>query len=244
MRRFSLLLALALASPAWGQSIKLPEKVSGQPGDFVTVASEADGAEVRWVSLDAGLKLFPTSLLKDTKTAVVISTVPGKYRLLAYTAKGDKPSDPAICLVVIEGVVPPAPPVPPTPPDPTPPKPPEPPPSPAPIPAPGFRVLMVYETAELSKLPPAQLAVMTAADVRAYLNAKCVKGPDGKTPEWRLWDKDVVTAAEAKLWQDAMARPRKSLPWLIVSDGTRGYEGPLPGTYAEMMKLLKSIGGE
>ena len=240
MVRASAILALALlACPAWGQSVKLPEKVSGQPGDFVTVPSEADGKEVRWVVLDAGLRLFPVNLLKDTRTAVVTSTVPGKYRLLAYTAKGDVPSEPALCLVVIEGTPPPVPPgpVPPTPPDP-----PTPPPSPAPIPEPGFRVLMVYETQD--RLTSAQKSVLMAGDVRTYLNAKCAKGADGRTPEWRLWDKDVDPKNEAPLWQAAFKRPRASYPWVLVSNGTKGYEGPLPATIADMLKLLKSLGGE
>jgi hypothetical protein len=132
----------------------------------------------------------------------------------------------------------------PKPPDPKPPDPPPTPPNPdAPIPADGFRVLLVYESAELANLPREQYSIIFAKQVRDYLNLKCVVGEDGKTKEWRMWDKDVQAGAESKLWQDALKRPRTKTPWLIVSTGKTGYEGPLPATVSDMMKLLKQFGG-
>jgi hypothetical protein len=79
--------------------------------------------------------------------------------------------------------------------------------------------------------------------VRDYLRGKCVVGADGKTSEFRIWDKDVDAAADAKHWQDALKRPRASTPWLIVSDGKSGYEGPLPANVDETLALLKKFGG-
>jgi hypothetical protein len=53
------------------------------------------------------LNVFPAQLLADTKATVVTSVTPGKYRLLAYTATGDLPSEPVIVTIVIgEGVAP------------------------------------------------------------------------------------------------------------------------------------------
>jgi hypothetical protein len=135
------------------------------------------------------------------------------------------------------------PPVPPVPPGPTPPVPPVPP-NPAPIPVAGFRVLMIEESADRAKIPPAQLAAMFDARTRTYLNSKCVTGPDGRTREWRLWDQNSDASNESKLWRDAFARPRQSLPWIIISDGMRGFEGPLPVNTDELLKLLKQYGGE
>lgn len=114
----------------------------------------------------------------------------------------------------------------------------------APITEPGFRVLIVYESKDLSKLPAAQQAILFDQDVRAYLTAKCVKGADGKTSEWRMVDPNVVVAPDSVVWAKALARERKALPWLIVSDGKRGFEGPLPANKADAMKIIKSIGGE
>lgn len=121
--RAGVLLLLLLTAPAWAQSVRLPAEAKGEPGAFVKVPADTDGAHVRWYSPDRGLQLFPVELLKDSKTAVVTATAPGRYRLVAWTAKGDVPSDPAVCVVVIGEPGPepgpgPTPPVPPVPPDP------------------------------------------------------------------------------------------------------------------------------
>lgn len=119
-------------------------------------------------------------------------------------------------------------------------------PSPAPIPAVGLHVLIVYESADLGKMSAAQQAILYAQSIREYLNTKCPAGPDGKTKEWRIWDKDVATDGESKLWQEAMKRPRSATPWIIVSnlDKGGGFEGPLPTNVADALTLLKKFGGD
>lgn len=119
--------------------------------------------------------------------------------------------------------------------------PPGPDPSPPPPPVPGgMRVLMVYETADLGKLPSSQLVVLHGQAVREYLNQKCVKGPDGKTADWRLWDAHVSLENEREIWRNLMARPRTSLPWVHIVGSKKDYSGSLPTTIEEMMTLLKS----
>ena len=83
------------------QSIILPENISGRLGSFIQVEAKTDCKVVEWVLLDAGLELFPVNLLANTKTAVVTSTTPGVYRLLAYGATGDIPTKPAIVNITI-----------------------------------------------------------------------------------------------------------------------------------------------
>ena len=83
------------------QSIILPENITGRPGSFIQVEAKTDCKVVEWVLLDSGLELFPVNLLANTKTAVVTSTTPGIYRLLAYGATGDIPSKPAIVTITI-----------------------------------------------------------------------------------------------------------------------------------------------
>lgn len=229
----AILLLLLLAVPAWSQTIRLPVEVKGDPGTFIRVVADTDGAHVRWYALDSGLALFPVDLLKDSKTAVVIAQAKGRYRLIAWTAKGDVPSL-AVETVVVIGEVPPVPPGP-VPPGPVPPVP------PSPIPLDGFRVLVVVETADLSKLPAGQLAALYSERVRGYLNQKCVK-EDGR-PAWNVWDKDVSTDLVPKHWQDAMKRPRGSVPWILISTGKDGYEGPFPATEADTLALLAKYGG-
>ena len=233
MRRLSVALVLFLAATAQGQTLTLPAEVRGNPGEFVTVPATTDGKSVQWLTMDAGLNVFPVTLLKDSKTAVVTSTVKGRYRLLAYTAKGDMPSAPAICVVVI-GEAPPVPPGPGPKPDPTP---------PAPIPVAGLRVLIVEETEDRPKLPANQTLILGSTLLRSWLNASCAKGADGRSPEYRILDKDTPMATDAKHWQDAMKRPRSQLPWIVISNGTTGFEGPLPATVDETLALLKKFGG-
>lgn len=108
-----------------GQTIEMPDKISGVPGQFIPVRPvKTDGKIVQYYPIDEGLSVFPASLLSDTTATVVTSVKPGRYRLLAYTALADKPSIPVVVTIIIGdgGPTPPPIPVPPTPP--TPPTPP------------------------------------------------------------------------------------------------------------------------
>ena len=89
-----LLFVLADAGPA----IVLPAEVSARPGRFVLLKAETEGKLVRWVmaSDDADLIPFP-----DGKTALFVSPTPGKYRVFAWTAAGDVPSEAAHCVIVV-----------------------------------------------------------------------------------------------------------------------------------------------
>ena len=111
---------------------------------------------------------------------------------------------------------------------------------PAPIVGDGLHVLIVYESADLQKLPPGQLSALKSQTVRDYLDGRCAK--ENGVAAWRIWDADIDTKEAAKAWQDAMKRPRQSLPWVIISDGRSGYEGPLPGNVADTLELLKKWG--
>lgn len=137
---------------------------------------------------------------------------------------------------VTAGQGPQPPPVPPQPkpePIPVPPKPVD----PAPIPDAGFRVLIVFETDQT--LTAAQHSVIYGKTIRDYLDANCVVEPDGKTRAYRIWDKDVQVGAESKIWRDAFARPHPAIPWIVVSNGKTGFEGPLPANVADTLTLLK-----
>ena len=106
-------------------------------------------------------------------------------------------------------------------PGPTPPGP-EPGPDPPPIPADGKRVLIIYESADAAQLTADQTAAINGVDFRAYLARATSKGPDGVTPEYRIWDKDVSLTNVSDTWKKAMALPRTALPWLVVSYGVNG----------------------
>ena len=86
---------------ALGQQVSIPSEIHGQPGQFISIPSVTDCKSVQWVVLDQGLNLFPVELLRDTTTAVVSANSPGKFRVLAYAAKGDQASKPVITTVII-----------------------------------------------------------------------------------------------------------------------------------------------
>lgn len=242
----SLLCLLALASTSWGQSVVLPEAITGVPGQWIVVApTKIDGGAVKY-RFDPGLQevqlgqLLPDEYVGKLKGKVVTATEPGRYKVEAWNAKGDVASDIAVGWVVILGKSPtPVPPVP-VPPAPDP-KPPVPTPSPAPIPVAGFRVLVVFaqdgSTAVLSKTQYNELYGKEVAD---YLNAKCVK--EGNQPGWRIWNKDTPLTNAPEVWRQAMGRTRGNLPWIIISDGVTGYEGPLPDG-GGILPLLRKWGG-
>lgn len=118
--------------------------------------------------------------------------------------------------------------------------------TPAPIAEAGLRVLVLEESANRK---PVTMMVLRNPEVESYLNGKCVKGPDGKTPEWRVLDKDDGQLPRlSKLWQDAHARAKKdagdNLPWLIVSNGRTGASLPFPATKEGMLTTLRKYGGD
>src|SRR5258708_982144 len=162
--------------PAIGPAVVLPDALKGSVGAWVPVAPKlVVGGAVKW-RIDPGLTevdfagLFPPDIVAKMTGKVVTSDVPGKYRVEAWNAKGDLASDIAVCWVTI-GTPPPPVPIPPGP------DPPGPKPDPPPIPASGLRALIVYETADLGKIPAAQASVLTAKSIPDYLNSKCPIGP-------------------------------------------------------------------
>lgn len=225
-------------APVLDLFIKFPANPRGEPGEFVTVKGETNGSVIEWASPDRGLNVFPASMLKDSRTAVVNSSKPGAYRLWAWTARGNTPTAKFECIVTI-GVPAPTPTPTPDPPTPDPkPKPPEPAPTPAPIPVAGLRVLMVFDKHSKTPVTKEQLAVMDGQRFRDFLNTKCVMSQDGKTKDWKIWAADTPMDLATPLWRDAMARKRTSHPWMLISNGVTGWEGPLPATIEEAMSLV------
>lgn len=247
MKRIALLALFIVAGFAPAQSVKLPDTVTGKPGAWIIVpVTSVDGGAVMWGRLDPGLTEVPLEALfgpdwaKAAKGRVFTADEPGRYRVAAWNAKGDVASPWSLCTVVVGDA--------PEPPGPGPGPGPGPDPDPFTEPGmprgpPGLKCLIVYETAELSKLPKEQLSVLYGAAIRGYLNSHCKIGPDGKTPEWRCWDQNVPTKDESPMWQKAMTVPRKSLPWMLLGNGTKGYSGPLPATVDETVKLMTKYGG-
>jgi hypothetical protein len=208
--------------------LALPAALAAEPGDLVKVPADGNGHALYW---DVSPKL-PSFALDSERALLVSAKTAGTYTVTCETAQGARIARAACVLTVGPAPGPgpgPQPPVPPAP--------------PAPIPADGLHVLVVIDAARLTA---GQAAALNSQAVRAYLNATCPKGPDGKTAEWRVWDKDVDPANESQLWQDAFARTKgKALPFIVVSNPQKGggFEGPLSADAGALLALLKKFGG-
>lgn len=130
---------------------------------------------------------------------------------------------------------------------------PKPPPPPGPGPTPptpsqvlidgkGLHVLLVYESAEASKLTAAQQQILFGQTIRSFLSQNCAKGADGSS-EFRVLDQDTRYSDAGNKWAKALTRARSSVPWVIVSKDGAGYEGPLPATEEEFVLLVDSYLG-
>lgn len=108
-------------------------------------------------------------------------------------------------------------------------------PGPAPIEGDGLRVLFVHESAE--PMPREFQPAFYGPKVADYLNANCVK-VDGH-PEFRRLDPDTQFTDPNHRFAKALKRPRTADPWLIISNGTSGYEGPFPATEQETLDLIQ-----
>jgi hypothetical protein len=89
-----------------------------------------------------------------------------------------------------------------------------------------MRVLIVYNSLD-PKMTPSDREILFGADVRDYLAKNAAK--DGfRIFPLKTIESDPRFSNEDKIWKDAVARKRDSLPWLIVSNGKTFYEGKLP----------------
>lgn len=231
------LLIVAAATRAAPPALEIPPEVRAV-GDYVIVQPKTDAKSVVYVAR-SGVEPFPSAMLADRRAFVLpVRGLPvGRYLFTAVGSLNDEQAVAAFAVVV--GDAPPPGPAP-TPPGPAPPGP-----TPPPQPVAGMRVLILYESADLSKYPAGQVASLYARVVRDYLDGKCPVGPDGKTKEWRIWDKDVDARGESQFWQDAIKVKPPALPAVVVfgPDGKSVLSTPLPGTVDETLALLRKIGG-
>jgi len=129
-------------------------------------------------------------------------------------------------------------------PDPVDPDDPYPPPTPPidpdpPIKDPGLRVLMVYESQDLPIMSADQKLIFFSTRLRDYLNDNCVLSDVTKTREWRIFDQDIEFPINCdSVWCNVMERPRASIPWIVISNGMTGFEGPLPRNVEDTITLI------
>lgn len=105
------LICFALATDP---TVSLPPAVMARPGRLVQIAAKTDCKLIRWYLAGDDADLI---VMESTRSAIFSAMAPGRYRILAWTAAGDIPSEPAVCVVTV-GSAPPAPPGPVVPTDP------------------------------------------------------------------------------------------------------------------------------
>lgn len=224
---------LLVASVAHAQSVTLPESVKTVAGRLASIKIEYDGTDVRWhvpPTLDVFREYDPDPKVIRLR---IIGYEDGQHTIIAVAAgKNGKLSPFAACVVEIGKPKPPTPPEPGPPPDPKPV-----PDEKAPIPVVGYRIMVVYETLDTGKLTKGQMAALLGEATRDWMLSKAAK-VNGQ-PEIRYFDPDQKMGGESQLWKDAFARPRQSLPWLLVSNGKTGYEGPLPKELPDILAILQ-----
>lgn len=220
-------LALLLAPAAFAE---IPKSVPVY--EFVRVTLNPD--ETALVIRDG---LLPVATI-ETKDGIAFTGPPGRY-LVALITPGK--STPDNNFVEIVGVVPP--PKPPVP-DVVPPTPDVVPPTPdtdkAPLPGlAGFKVLLIYESADLPpKIPAAQYDIKVDPKVTGWLTANTT--PENGWAGWRLGDPDAGVAQGAMHWEKMLSL-KQSTPWVVINNGTRnvGYSGPMPANSDEFLKLVE-----
>lgn len=65
---------------------------------------------------------------------------------------------------------------------------------------------------------------------------------DVAVDKYEVWSPSGLVATFPRR-EEAVALSSKTLPWIVISTGKTGYEGPLPKTVAETLALLKKYGG-
>lgn len=111
-------------------------------------------------------------------------------------------------------------------------------------------VVIVKDGAHLTQLPSSQMQALLSTKIRDYCSTHCLAGTDGKTPEFKVYDKDTDVSQQSpaiqkafKMAVDDMAKAGSTAPWLTVSNGKTGYSGPLPLTETAVIEKLKIYGG-
>lgn len=202
-------------------------------GDLVILdGSRSNGQQFRWILLNSKKAFLAVD---NSQRAVFSSGTSGEFIFALVVAGIDNNQKLDVAIAEHRVMIG-------TPPEPTPT--PTPTPTPAPVVAPELRVLILFDQDKVTQLPIEQQRILESQQLKDWLSTKCVKGTDGKTPEWRIWPSNIVVADDLPIWKKALAEPRNSPNWLLVSNSKAGYSGPLPATEAELMEILKRFGGQ
>lgn len=235
----------AKAKATFGAAVRVESVIKVRVGRLAEAVATSDSpAIIRWINAHDDLDVIG---VEGGRRAIISSPTEGEYKIHLHSDAG---GDPVPVLVVVGDPKPKPPtPVPPKPPDPGP-TPPDPTP-PAPVPTGPLRVLILYESEDLPKMPPGQLDALYSRKVRDALNDACAS--DGPVKAWRIWDKDTDASASSREWQAALARAKRpartrsatvTVPKVVAFRAEQfAGEWPLPDGEAGMLALIGRIKG-
>jgi len=113
-----------------------------------------------------------------------------------------------------------------------------------------IRVMIVQDAEYDEPLSAEMVATINSEAVDKYCDTHCEKDSAGVS-EFKKYMSDTATEMQSPAIRKALevanaerikANYRK--PWITISNGKRGYSGPVPETEAELLALLKKYGGE
>lgn len=90
-----LFLALLLGQ---NPAINLPKDLTVKPGRLLKIEATTQGKAIRWVNTSDDADLIVS---ESGRWAIFSSTVPGVYKIFAWTAQGDIPSEASICAILV-----------------------------------------------------------------------------------------------------------------------------------------------
>lgn len=110
-------------------------------------------------------------------------------------------------------------------------------------------VVMVQDESRQDPLPSGVVIAMGAKDVQEYLDAKCAKGADGKTPEAKKYHKLTDVSSQSKAVQEVHAAVVGKMdaskdPYIGIKHGRRIAVGKVPPGKDDMLNLLRKYGGK
>lgn len=231
-----LLIAVSYALAVMANATEIPPQVP--LGQFVRVPLNQD--ERAFVVATDKLGRIVTVDVLETKEGIAFTGLPGYYSVFLFSTASPGQQQLTTRIICPPPDVKPDPKPDPRP-EPKPDDPPKPDEVPAPIPGQGLRVVILYESKALPPITPrGQYDAMFNGTVRQWLTQNCAVS-DNNVAEWRMIDPDGVTSSTPEPWKTAAARPRNSLPWIIISNGTtnKGFEGPVPENADALLKLLQ-----
>jgi len=76
--------------------VQLPPTVQAKPGRLVQIAAKSEQKLVKWFLIGEDADLI---VMESSKSAIFSASNAGEYRVLAWVASGDVPSDAAVCVI-------------------------------------------------------------------------------------------------------------------------------------------------